>query len=66
MTTVTKFPRRDTALVQPRAETRGQIRALAEERDEAAAEVDAPRSKTPNCTTTSGSTSSTTSSKARA
>ena len=39
MTTATKFLRRDPALVEPWAETCGQIRCLIEEKDAAAAEV---------------------------
>ena len=39
MTTATKFLRRDPALVEPWAETCGQIRPLVEAKDGAAAEV---------------------------
>jgi mannose-6-phosphate isomerase-like protein (cupin superfamily) len=39
MKTATSFLRRDPALVQPWAETCGQIRCLVEEKDNAAAEV---------------------------
>ncbi len=39
MATATRFLRRDPALVQPWAETCGQIRCLVEEKDGAAAEV---------------------------